>query len=208
MAREVTTKVYKYEELSERAQEQAREWMRSVVSKDFSDFHTESVIDDFATIAAFCGWDINQKRVTLMGGGTRFDPVVYWSGFASQGDGACFEGTWEASRINTRALYRHAPKDAELRRIGHAFAALKKAAPRGWGRVSHRGHYYHEMCTAFDTDNMREDREEQLKEASRDLMRWVYRALENEYDYQTADEQLVESLKANEYEFTEDGDRA
>jgi len=36
-------------------------------------------------------------------------------------------------------------------------------------------------------------------------MRWVYRALEQEYEYQTANEQVDDSIRANEYEFTETG---
>lgn len=32
--------------------------------------------------------------------------------------------------------------------------------------------------------------------------------LEREYDYQNADEQIDESIRCNEYEFTEDGRRA
>jgi hypothetical protein len=47
--------------------------------------------------------------------------------------------------------------------------------------------------------------EAELKEATRDAMRWVYRMLEAEYDWQTSDEQVDEMLKANGYEFTEEG---
>lgn len=34
---------------------------------------------------------------------------------------------------------------------------------------------------------------------------WIYRQLETEYDYQNSDEQVDESIIANEYEFTEEG---
>jgi hypothetical protein len=39
-------------------------------------------------------------------------------------------------------------------------------------------------------------------------MRWIYRQLEREYDYQNADAQVDENIRANEYEFYEDGKRA
>lgn len=39
-------------------------------------------------------------------------------------------------------------------------------------------------------------------------MRWIYRALEAEYEYQDSDGQVDETIKANEYEFEEDGSRA
>jgi hypothetical protein len=210
MPREVTSLVYKYAELSDEAKERAREWLRGLVE---TDDYAPHVIDDFTTIAGYCGWDINQRPVKLIGGGTRYDPAVWWSGFSSQGDGACFEGNWKASDVNTRALYKHAPKDEELCRIGREFAALKKAAPNGSARVAQRGPGSHEGCTDFDfydmgSERVADAREERLKKASRDLMRWVYRALEREYEYQTSDEQIAESIEANEYEFTEDGSRA
>ena len=49
--------------------------------------------------------------------------------------------------------------------------------------------------------------EELLAEASKDAMRWLYRALEREHDDAMSDEQAAESIKANEYEFTADGKR-
>jgi hypothetical protein len=38
------------------------------------------------------------------------------------------------------------------------------------------------------------------------ICRELYRALEKEYDYFTSDEQIVEALRENYYDFTEDGD--
>ena len=37
-------------------------------------------------------------------------------------------------------------------------------------------------------------------------MKWIYRALEKEYEYQNADEQIGENIIANVYDFTEDGE--
>jgi hypothetical protein len=48
---------------------------------------------------------------------------------------------------------------------------------------------------------------ETAKEALRDLMQWLYDSLEREYDTTQADEQVDESIRCNEYEFDEDGDR-
>ena len=44
-------------------------------------------------------------------------------------------------------------------------------------------------------------------ELSRDLMRWIYRTLEKECDWQNADEQVDENIRCNEYEFDVDGER-
>jgi hypothetical protein len=214
MPKERTILIYKYDELSERAKERARDWLREVSAGD-SDW-SEYVIEDFATIAAFCGWDIKQRAVKLMSGGTRMEPQVYWSGFAMQGSGACFEGDWSANAVNTRGLRAHAPRDRELHRIGARFNKLKRAAPSltdAGARARHTGRGEHEHTVTFEswglgTERTREAREESLAEASRDLMRWLYRALEREYEYQNADEQIAESIRANEYEFDEHGKRA
>jgi hypothetical protein len=39
-------------------------------------------------------------------------------------------------------------------------------------------------------------------------MKWMYRQLEAEYEYLTSDEAITETIRSNEYEFTEDGRRA
>jgi hypothetical protein len=49
--------------------------------------------------------------------------------------------------------------------------------------------------------------DEELAEALRAFMKWIYRQLEREYDYLTSDEAIAESIIANEYEFTEEGER-
>lgn len=39
----------------------------------------------------------------------------------------------------------------------------------------------------------------------KDFARWIYKQLEPDWDYQTSDEAIEESINANEYEFTADG---
>lgn len=39
-------------------------------------------------------------------------------------------------------------------------------------------------------------------------MRWIYRSLEAEYEYRQSDAVVDEDIRANEYEFTEGGERA
>jgi hypothetical protein len=50
--------------------------------------------------------------------------------------------------------------------------------------------------------------EDDVTELMRDFARWIYRALEREYDYQNSDEAVDEMIRANGYEFEEDGARA
>jgi hypothetical protein len=48
-------------------------------------------------------------------------------------------------------------------------------------------------------------REEDVTKALRDFNRWIYKRLLAEYEWLIADEQVEESIIANEYEFTEEG---
>lgn len=206
------TTVYLYNELSPEAQAKARNWMRQADQGD--NYFAESVIEDFAVIAGFCGWDILQRTAKLMDGTTRHEAAVFWSGFWSQGDGACFEGRWSARRVNYRALKAHAPKEGELQRIGRVFAQLKKATARmdAVASVRNVGRGSASYNTDFEAhglgERMYESRMEDLKEASRDLMDWLYKALEAEYDYHNSEEQIAESIVASAYEFLEDGSLA
>lgn len=149
---------------------------------------------------------------------------IYFSGFWSQGDGACFEGrvfSWEDF----------------LPSLGHTDPALITLANHShWAfGVEHKGHYYHENCTRFNTclatldcndaldeeefaqvfspykseiqtaawmaliaDYKREDLEEQFTEAFKGHMRDLYSRLEIEYDHLTSDESVLEALDAND----------
>lgn len=225
--RTIETTVYQFTELSDAAKERAREWYRRCQEGD--NYWSESVIEDAAQIAEMMGLDVKQRAVRLMGGGTRQEPAIYWSGFSSQGDGACFEGTWRASGVKLGAVAAHVGEgnqEAEIKRIAGEFEAVAKSFPAASFSVEHRGHYSHEHCTEFDFNVRLEDAdgnwaemspaqeqaaseaEDSLKEAAKDFMRWIYRQLEIEYEYQNADEQVDETIEANGYEFERDGSRA
>ena len=55
--------------------------------------------------------------------------------------------------------------------------------------------------------DMTEDAEEAVIEALRDLARWLYRQLEREYEHQTSDAVVDETIAANDYTFTASGRR-
>lgn len=149
---------------------------------------------------------------------------MYFRGFWSQGDGACFEGrvfSWEDF----------------LPSLGHTCPALISLADSsGWKfRVEHSGHYYHENSTDFHTciatidchdaddeedfarvfspykseiqtaawmaliaDYKYEDLEHEFTEAFKSHMRALYNRLEAEYDHLTSDESVLEALDAND----------
>ena len=61
-----------------------------------------------------------------MGGGTRQKPCIWFSGFWSQGDGACFEGRYAYAPRASLRIRDYAPRDTELHRIADALQALQR----------------------------------------------------------------------------------
>lgn len=214
--REVTLKVYKFDELSEDVQEQVVE-----NNRDFNVDHEwwDSTYDDFAAICDHMGIELKTRPVKLMGGGIRQKPCIWFSGFYSQGDGACFEGVFRGRSDALEKIKEYAPRDEELHRIA---SGLQEFHDKYNGNCSvtidQRGRYSHSHSMGFDFSGW-EDSEgnfheldsgemETVIELLRDLADWLYRTLEKQYDFLTSDEAVIEGIKANELEFYEDGSQA
>ena len=212
MPRIVETTVYTVDELSDAAKERARAWYREAgLHDEWYDF----VYEDFGTICEILGVTLRTSPVRLYGGGTREKPHLYCRGFWSQGDGASFEGSYSHARGAAKAIRAHAPKDTELHRIADTLKAVQRhnffqltADIRG------RGNYCHEYSMAIEVERdsptwqpPTNGAEDTVIEALRDLARWLYRQLQQEYEHRTSDAAVDEILAANEFAFTADGKR-
>jgi hypothetical protein len=208
----VETTVYYLNELSEAARDQARNWYREIALED--DWY-DCVYDDFETICGVLGVHLETRSVRLFGGGTRVKSCIYFSGFWSQGDGACFEARYAYEKNAPRKIRAHAPQHTELHAIADALqAAQRRNFYQLRADVTHRGRYNHEYCMAISVErdsptsqDMTADAEDAVIKALRNLARWLYRQLEREYDYQTLDVVVDEAIIANDYTFTETGSR-
>lgn len=208
----IKTEVFQIGELSDAAKEKARGWYREAgFDYDWYDF----VYDDFERVCDILGINLDTIAVRLFGGGTRRKPCIWFSGFWSQGDGACFEGAYSYAKGASGEIRSYAPKDTELHRIADALRSIQR---RNFyqlsARISHRGRYYHEysMDIAVERDSpvfqdMTADAEEDVREALRDLARWLYGRLDDEYEHLTSDEAVDEVIRLNEYSFTAAGVR-
>lgn len=208
----IETTVYRLDELSEAAKDKARAWHRdSAFDPDWYD----AVTEDFARVAEILGVELLTRPVRLMGGGSRQQPCIWFSGFWSQGDGACFEGRYVYAKSAPQKIRAYAPQDAELHHIADT---LQEVQQRNFYQlhagIRHRGHYYHEYCMVISVErdspsgqDMTADAEDTVIEAQRDLARWLYRQLEREYDYLSSDEVVDEGIVANDYTFTDSGER-
>lgn len=192
-----TRELYQFAELDDDAKERARDWWRNLEAQDYE---PDYVVDDAERMGAILGIEFDPRPVRLMNGGTRYDPTVYWSGFSSQGD----------------AIRKEAPLDKALHDIADALqAAQRKCFYRLEARTRHRGHYYHSGCMQVDVfdcgnqyANLPDGTEDAISQALRDFADWIYRQLEADYEWRLADEQVDESIAANEYEFDKEGRRA
>lgn len=220
----ITLNLFEFDELSDKAKEKAREWYRRASDGD-SDW-SECVINEAIEQGQLLGIDFKMHDVKLHGGGTRQKPCIWWRGFSSQGDGACFEGTWRARNVKADKVaegWGDAPETTEIKRIAKEFAGLAMLYPDATLKVTHRGHYNHERSVYCDFDSGIEDddevaskvaeygdlanTEESATETARDFMRQIYRRLEKAYEYEQSDECVDENIKANEYTFLENGKR-
>jgi hypothetical protein len=182
----VETPVYDFTELSGAAKDKARAWFRETIDHDWWD----SVYDDF-------------------------EPCIWFSGFWSQGDGACFEGRYAYAARASLRIREYAPQDTELHRIADALQRLQRGNfYQLTAVIRHRGRDCHAYSMAIDVERdspaghpIVNHGEDDLIEALRDLANWLYRALEREYEFQTSDEAIDDGMEANGYTFTAEGKR-
>lgn len=142
---------------------------------------------------------------------------MYFNGFWSQGDGACFEGSINDHKV---FLEEHFTRDEYP-------MVYKLVENKGIFSLActHRGHYYHENSVVFDEDydilsyvldrptdfheqvvaNLEEQLDDEMKlfwveakEIFRTYMRELYRELEKEYDHLTSDDEVAEAILAND----------
>jgi hypothetical protein len=139
---------------------------------------------------------------------------IQFSGFGSQGDGLCF---------NADVDYEEYIKKNKL---GHKYATLLNHVKRDGGMAIVKGNdrfgfsmYIEDADKYFDAsddsakawrasekaDEQALELIEEILEHATELADDFYRILEKELEYQTSDEQIIDSMQANEIKFTAEG---
>lgn len=211
MAEVIRTHVYTIDELIEPAKERARDWWRECLDDDWH----QPVIDDFCQICKILGVELKTIARPPVGGGARAKPCVWFSGFASQGDGASFQGWYGYAVQSAKRIREYAPADVELHSIADRLQHIQRRnLYQLQATISHRERYFHahsmeiSVSRSGETGQEASDgAEDEIADALRDLANWLYRALEREYDYQMSDDMADEMLAVNGYTFTADGRR-
>ncbi len=188
-----TIQIFKLSELSEEAQNKALEkW------NEHNEFDSDFIMEDYETILNILGFS---------------DVKIYYSGFYSQGDGACFTGRYQYSKEWAKQLKAHCDyKDVII--IGGRLQALQaRYFYRLHCDIEHRGRYYHENSVYLDVSlsndadiNDYDAVESELLNIIQDIIRIIYKALESNYDYQTSMECFKDTCDSNEYEFLSNGE--
>lgn len=133
------------------------------------DYWAEDVIHDAKEIAALMGIYIDK---------------VYFSGFWSQGDGACFTGHLGYDVDCLEKVMEYAPQDKELHEIATRWVNLR--CPELEGRVTHSSRYCHSNSVSFSIEEDLDVDENAVIIAAKQLMDWIYGKLEESYNYAKA----------------------
>ena len=178
--REITVKAYKFDELSEEAQERALNDLRWVnVDGDWY----EDVYYTIRAAGELLGLDID---------GIYFDTYLYCT----------FDASYEYARGAVKAVKAEFPQDTELHGIAKDLQALQK---RHFYSLSCAVREARDMnqysCFRFGEDYECED----LGDIIDDFAHWARILLRDESEYLTSDEAIKEMIEANEYEFDEAG---
>lgn len=191
--RTITKELYTFDELSDTAKQKALESL-SDINTDYEWWNYE----DYTNIGKIFGIQIDK---------------IYFSGFSSQGDGACFEGHYRYNKDAPKKIREYAPLDTRLHDIADTLQSIQKGQfYQLMSDTKHRGHYYHENCTETsvyrnDNKDITREVEKQLIDTLKDFMKWIYRSLEKDYDHLTSEEAIKETIQLNEYEFYETGEQ-
>lgn len=181
--------IYSFDELSKEAQAKVCDKMRyiNVEFNDWADPITEGAKEDLIAL----GYE---------------DPHILFSGFGSQGDGACFTASVDIGAW----LKAH--------KLKKKFPALFKEEENFTCSIAHNWRYYYATSTNVELTPYGDTSQEALKECD-ELQKLIeaereklgnkfYRLLSDYYDELTEDEAIRETILANEYEFLVNGESA
>lgn len=197
-----TIEVYKFEELSEEVQKKVIEKNQDVEVDN--DYWHDNTIENW------------KEKLEELG---FYEPVINYSGFWSQGDGASF--TCSAFEVDKMMELFDKDKDKPLyKRLLELYKEGKLEFNTKILRTN--SHYYHERSTTAYLEwsleeNIEDDRavltanldslENDIEKYVEDLNRQIYKSLEEDYNELTTDEVVKEYIIDNEWEFTKDGER-
>lgn len=196
MPKTIEVTAYAVQELKDKAKDRAMDWLR-----------------EGATDHNWYSYILDHRKGELDLLGFR-NADIQFSGFWSQGDGACFDASLDLDAL-TKHLGEKSPKLLKLFRYDVLGNYIE-------GEIRHTmcaNYYsnYHARCVSIDSGFIMDpDRhpilcglvnalEDEIEDLRRDLCHQIYDELEKECEYLMADEQLIETANVNDFLFDESG---
>ena len=196
-----TINLYQYSELSEKAKEKVLSDLHNInTDYDWYDF----IFDDF------------MEKCENLGITVKYSDIEF-SGFWSQGDGACFTTNFIDIRKIIEVLKIEFRNDFLKNLFIDYFDTYKI--------IKLSNYYSHEYTVAVHyedefnynhggsykriadyLESKGEEIENKLESLKNQLCSKLYSDLQEEYEYLTSEEAIIETIEANEYEFTEEGE--
>ena len=191
----------KYTELDEAGKARVREKNRRRYEPEYGWW--EDTVEDMCGTVALLG-------ITVARNDQKNDKSykVYFSGFWSQGDGACFVGRYAYKDDAVEKVKADRPTDETINDIAQELAVFHitcrlngRACERTVG-IETTGSHRHSGTMrlqgvpyfGYDDDDITEEEQDALLQIMRSVADWMYRELEEEYEYLTSDEYLDELL--------------
>ena len=196
--RTIETKLFTFDELSEESKQVAIENHRQLNTEMFDWY--QPIIEGYMESVPNEGFEIRN---------------IYFSGFWSQGDGAMFT----YSDFNDNIVKQFIDTlDVDKATRGTMLASFVAS-----GRGQHTGYYSHsgccshsiylESCAPYEdettqlVDQYYDDFEQFVKNKYEELCDEIYSNLKKYYYELEEDDNVIEAIMANDFEFTEDGER-
>jgi hypothetical protein len=193
----IQQEIFTIDELDTKAKNKAIEYARE--SLELSD--PDWIIEEFTSLLEKLGFS---------------DVKIYYSGFYSQGDGACLTGRYSYDSIGLDWIKENWPEIPcydtiqALQELGKVLYIDYDTTPK----IYHSGRYYHSntMYTEYDSsyqpDNLLPKIDSLLDEFlgyAKELAGYLYEMLEDDYNDCSSEESIIEFYNANDYEFYADG---
>ena len=190
MTKQILKTVYELDEVKDKAIEKNR-----FINVEFDDWHDILILE----------WKEKLEKAGFE------NPKIYFSGFCSQSDGACFDcNSLDVSRLLKNLDFTDAQK-ARILEIQDDFSVSIE-------KNGYSNHYSHEktryICSdSFHIEDVKDEKMLEvffweIEKIRLDFCYKIYRDLNEEYDYLTSDSAVYDTLKANEYYFEESGEIA
>lgn len=210
---------FKFSELSDSAKESARDEYRG---DDYPGYDWwDDVYEDAVRMGALIGIEISKTWHASNNPNRKgYDTIdIMFSGFSSQGDGACFEGNYKFMPDAVAKIIAETSDEA-LICIAQELAVLQltrrllglepfSASIKTSGRYSH-SNTLDVTLSGWEDDTGDDvsaliDEEAAVTALMRNFADWIYKQLEAQYDYLTSDEYVDERLNEDDALYDEDG---